>query len=66
MKSTPMQLHVKGDMKKKASTTLEEARTEEACRRQREIWLEENREEIEEYNKLVMKYGVFSHRARYF
>lgn len=65
MKSAPMQLHGKGEMKK-TSTALEKARPEEASRKQREVWLEENREGIESYNELVARHGAFSHGVRGF
>jgi antitoxin CcdA len=40
--------------------TLEEALALEVHRRQRETWLEENREAIEAYNQHVAQHGVFS------
>jgi antitoxin CcdA len=48
------------------STALEEALAEEITRRQRELWLEENREAVEAYNELVAKHGVFSAGLRGF
>jgi antitoxin CcdA len=69
----PTQLRVNSDLLQKAhelginpSTTLEEALAEEITRRQRELWLEENREAIDHYNKLVTKHGVFSDGLRGF
>lgn len=38
----------------------------EATRKQRETWLEENREAIEAYNELVAHHGVFSTGLRGF
>ncbi len=67
------QLRVNSDLLKKAhelginpSTTLEEALAEEIRKRNRELWLEENREAIEAYNELVAKEGVFSDGLRSF
>jgi antitoxin CcdA len=48
------------------STTLEEAQAEEIRKRNRELWLKENREAIEAYNELVAKEGVFSDGLRSF
>ncbi len=48
------------------SMTLEKAQAEEIRRRNRELWLEENREAIEAYNELVAKEGVFSDGLRSF
>jgi antitoxin CcdA len=69
----PAQVRVNSDLLKKAkelginpSATLEEALAEEVRRKQREIWLEENREAIETYNELVAKQGVFSDGVRGF
>ena len=66
-KKPPQQLRVNTDLLKKAhelginpSTTLEKALAEEIGKRNREIWLEENREAIESYNELVSELGVFS------
>lgn len=48
------------------SSTLEDALTSEARRKQREVWLEENRDGIEAYNELVAQQGVFSTGLRGF
>jgi antitoxin CcdA len=49
------------------SNTLEDALALENARgRQREAWLEENREGIEAYNELVAQQGVFSTGLRGF
>jgi antitoxin CcdA len=63
----PTRLSVNGDLLEKArelgvdlATTLEDALALEVHRRQRETWLEENREAIEAYNELVAQHGVFS------
>lgn len=48
------------------SNTLEDAPALETRRRQREIWLAENREAIEAYNELVAQQGVFSTGLRGF
>jgi antitoxin CcdA len=42
------------------ASTLEEALALEVQRRQREAWLEENREAIEAYNEHVAQHGLFS------
>jgi antitoxin CcdA len=67
------QLRVNGDLLKKAhelginpSATLEDALADEIRKRNREIWLEENREAIEAYNELVARKGVFSDGLRSF
>ncbi|HSS79205.1 MAG TPA: type II toxin-antitoxin system CcdA family antitoxin [Thermoanaerobaculia bacterium] len=69
----PAQLRINGDLLKKAhelginpSATLEDALADEISKRNREIWLEENREAIETYNELVAKHGVFSDGVRGF
>jgi antitoxin CcdA len=48
------------------SPTPEEDLAEEIRKRDRERWLEENREAIEAYNELVAKEGVFSDGLRSF
>jgi len=48
------------------AATLEEALALEVHRKQRETWLEENREAIEAYNELVTQHGVFSTGLRGF
>ncbi|HEX4966728.1 MAG TPA: type II toxin-antitoxin system CcdA family antitoxin [Thermoanaerobaculia bacterium] len=64
---------VNSDLLKKAhelginpATTLEEALVEEIRKRNREIWLEENRDAIETYNELDARQGVFSDGLRGF
>jgi len=66
-------LSVNSDLLEKArvlgvdlATTLEEALALEVRRRQRETWLEENREGIEAYNEHVAQHGVFSAGLRGF
>lgn len=48
------------------ASTSEEALAVEAQKRQREAWLEENREAIEAYNEHVAQHGVFSTGLRGF
>jgi len=48
------------------TATLEDALALEVHKRQRETWLEENREAIEAYNELVVQHGVFSTGLRGF
>lgn len=69
----PARLRVNGDLLEKArglgvdlSTVLEDALALEVQRRQRETWLEENREAIEAYNEHVAQHGVFSAGLRGF
>lgn len=69
----PARLSVNGDLLEKArqlgvdlDNTLEEALALEVHKRQREAWLEENREAIETYNELVARNGVFSTGLRGF
>jgi antitoxin CcdA len=66
-------LSVNSDLLKKAlalgidlSATLEEALAAEVGMRQRELWLEENREAIQAYNEHVTQHGVFSAGLRGF
>lgn len=69
----PTSLSVNSDLLEKArglgvdlAATLEEALALEVHRRQRETWLEENREAIEAYNEHVAQHGVFSAGLRGF
>jgi antitoxin CcdA len=69
----PTRLRVNSDLLEKArqlgidlSTALEAALITELHKRQREIWLEENREAIETYNEHVARHGVFSAGLRGF
>ena len=69
----PTRLSVNSDLLEKArglgidlAATLEEALATEVYTRQREIWLEENREAIEAYNEHVAQHGVFSAGVRGF
>ena len=69
----PTRVSVNSDLLDKArelgvnlAATLEEALALEVRRRQRETWLEENREGIEAYNELVVQHGVFSTGLRGF
>ncbi|HEV2855829.1 MAG TPA: type II toxin-antitoxin system CcdA family antitoxin [Thermoanaerobaculia bacterium] len=69
----PTRLKVNGDLLEKArelgvdlAATLEDALALEVHRRQRETWLEENREAIEAYNEHVTQHGVFSTGLRGF
>jgi antitoxin CcdA len=69
----PMRLSVNSDLLEKArelgvdlASTLEEALALEVHRKQREAWLEENREAIEAYNEHVAQHGVFSTGLRGF
>lgn len=69
----PTRLRVNSDLLEKArelgvdlSSTLEDALAVEVQKRQREVWLAENREAIETYNELVARNGVFSTGLRGF
>lgn len=69
----PTSLQVNSDLLARArelgvdlATTLEDALALEVHRRQRENWLEENREAIEAYNEHVAQHGVFSTGLREF
>lgn len=69
----PTSLSVNSDLLEKAralgvdlDATLEEALVRKVSRRQREAWLEENREAIEAYNQHVAQHGVFSAGLRGF
>ena len=48
------------------SATRKDDRSEEIRKRNREVWLKENREAIEIYNDLVVRQGVFSDGLRMF
>ena len=48
------------------SATLEQALADEARRRQRDAWLNENRAAIDVYNEAVEKHGTFSDTLRRF
>lgn len=69
----PTRLRVNGDLLEKArelgvdlASTLEAALVLEVRKRQREAWLEENREAIGAYNEHVAEHGVFSAGLRSF
>lgn len=69
----PTSVSVNSDLLEKAhelgvdvASTLEAALALEVHKRQREAWLEENREAIEAYNELVAQQGVFSTGLRGF
>jgi antitoxin CcdA len=69
----PASLQVNSDLLEKArelgvdlAATLEDALALEVHRRQRETWLEENREAIAAYNEHVAQHGVFSTGLREF
>jgi antitoxin CcdA len=69
----PTKVSVNGELLEKArelgvdlASTLEDALVLEVRRRQREVWLEENREAIEAYNEHVAHHGVFSTGLRGF
>lgn len=69
----PMKLSVNGDLLEKArelgvdlATILEDALVLEVHKRQREAWLQENREAIKAYNEHVAQHGVFSAGLRGF
>lgn len=48
------------------SHTFEESLADIVARRKEELWLEENREGIEDYNRSIERRGVFSHGLRRF
>lgn len=48
------------------SHTLEESLSDIVARRKEELWLEENREGIEDYNRSIERRGVFSRGLRRF
>lgn len=48
------------------SQTLEEALAAKLRRLEQEKWLEENREGLENYNRYIEKYGLFSEGRRRF
>jgi antitoxin CcdA len=69
----PTNVSVSGDLlaaaranKINLSQTLEEALREKLRKIEQQRWLEENREAIEEHNRFVQKYGVFSDGRRRF
>jgi antitoxin CcdA len=69
----PATLSVNSDLLEEAGkfgvdldTVLEEALALELHKRQREAWLQENREAIEAYNEHVAQHGVFSAGLRGF
>lgn len=69
----PTNVSVSGDLlaaaranKINLSQTLEDALRDKLRKIEQQRWLEENREAIEEYNRYVEKYGVFSDGRRRF
>lgn len=48
------------------SQTLEETLADKVARCREQLWLEENREAIEEYNRRIEQRGVFSRGLRRF
>ena len=48
------------------SQSLEETLADKVARRKEELWLEENHEAIQEYNRSIERRGVFSHGLRRF
>jgi len=48
------------------SATLEHALAEAICEKQRQQWLEENRQSIEDYNQRIEAEGCFSDSLRSF
>ena len=48
------------------SATLEDALEAAVRQRRRDLWLEENREAIQAYNRLIEQEGVFSDELRTF
>jgi antitoxin CcdA len=69
----PTRVSVNSDLLEKAhdlgvdlDVTLEEALVMEVHKRQRDAWLDENREAIETYNQHVAQHGVFSAGSRGF
>jgi len=48
------------------SQSLEETLADKVARRKEELWLEENREAIEDYNRTIERRGIFSHGLRRF
>jgi antitoxin CcdA len=72
-RKTPTNLSVRADLVKRAkalelnlSQVLEGALEEAIRRAEREAWLAENRDAIDEYNQRVAARGVFSDRWRRF
>ncbi len=69
----PTNLTVNSDLMRKAkerkinvSSVLEIALAEELRQREQSDWKEENKESIENYNKMVQKFGLFSDGMRTF
>ena len=69
----PTNLTVNSDLMRKAkerkinvSSVLEIALAEELRQREQSDWKEENKESIENYNKMVQKIGLFSDGMRTF
>lgn len=69
----PTNLSINSDLLTKArdlninlSATLEQALTEMLVKRQRELWLQENKQAIDSYNSFVEENGVFSDGMRSF
>jgi len=69
----PTNLSINSDLLLKArelkinlSATLEHALAERLKQRQRELWLEENKNAIDAYNSFVENNGVFSDELRSF
>lgn len=48
------------------SQSLEEILVDKVARRKEELWLEENRDAIEDYNRTIERRGVFSNGLRRF
>ncbi len=48
------------------SQSLEETLADKVARLKEELWLEENREAIEDYNRTIERRGVFSNGLRRF
>lgn len=66
-------LSINGDLLKQAkdlginlSQTLEETLADKVARRKEQLWLEENREAIDEYNRSIERRGAFSNGLRRF
>jgi antitoxin CcdA len=54
------------ELKINLSATLEHALAERLKEKQRELWLEENKNAVDAYNSFVEKNGVFSDEYRSF
>lgn len=66
-------LSINGDLLQQAkdlginlSQTLEETLADKVARRKEQLWLEENLEAIDEYNRSIERRGVFSNGLRRF